>query len=230
MEHRDGIGHVIHRHNVDAIRRAKWQRRQTREEYKSANHVELVRFWPPAVAQHDARPENRARHIRQKLPHHVLAEFLGARVGIVVRAIPIDRSVLLHYFIRTLAAHRDGAHVAEAAQSMIVARPHRELDHFERSAQIHVEAALLGFAIERSGAMNHGIGAANEAAVIVVTEPELRVREIAQKNRDLRIQEFFEARKIHVQLQRPPDSLLRFLQIASANQQVQRLRIIREKV
>jgi len=78
--------------------------------------------------------------------------------------------------------------------------------------------------------MNHGIGAANEPAVIVVTEAELRVREIAQKNRDLRTQEFFEARKIHVQLQRPPDPLLRFLQITSANQQVQRLRIIREKV
>ena len=78
--------------------------------------------------------------------------------------------------------------------------------------------------------MNHGIGAANEPAIIFVTEPELRIREIAQKNRDLRIQEIFEVRKVHVQLQRPPDPLLRLLQISSANQQVQRLRIIREKI
>ena len=51
---------------------------------------------------------------------------------------------------------------------MIVAGAHGELDHFERAAEIHVQAAFFGFAIERRGAMNDRIGGADECAVVVV--------------------------------------------------------------
>ena len=47
---------------------------------------------------------------------------------------------------------------------------------------------------------------------------------------DLRIEKILEARKIHVQLQRTPQALARFLLIARAHQQVQRFGMIREQV
>ena len=80
--------------------------------------------------------------------------------------------VFLNHFVRALPGDGDGAHVAEPAQAVLVARAHGQLNHFERAAQIHVEAALLGFAIERGGAMNHRIGRAHESRVVVVGQPE----------------------------------------------------------
>ena len=45
-----------------------------------------------------------------------------------------------------------------------------------------------------------------------------------------RIQKFFEAREIHVQLQRAPQAFARFLRIARAHQQIQRIGMIREQI
>ena len=99
----------------------------------------------------------------KQLANHVLAEFFGARVGIVVRAVPIDGRIFLDHFIRAVPGDRDGAHMAEPPQAVLVARAHGQLNHFERAAQIHVQAAFLRFAIERRGAVNHGIGGAHQA-------------------------------------------------------------------
>ena len=162
VQRRDRVRDEIDGNDVDAIGRAEGKRRKPREKNESAHHIELVRFRAAAVAQHDAGAENRARHVRKQLADHVLAEFFRARVGIVIRAVPIDGRVFLDHFVGALAGNGDGAHVAEAAQAVIVARAHRQLNHFERAAQIHVEAAFLRFAIQRCGAMNHGIGGADQ--------------------------------------------------------------------
>ena len=68
---------------------------------------------------------------------------------------------------------------------------------------------------------------AHEPRVIVIRQPKLRVGEVASKNMDARIQKFFKARKIQMQLQRTPQTLVRFLLIARAHQQVQRIGVTR---
>ena len=179
--------HVIHGNDIHLVRCAEGKRRKTGEKDECANHIELVCFRPAAIAENDARAENSARHIGQQLADHVLAEFLGSRVGIVIRAIPIDGFVFLHDLVRAVTGHGDRADVAETAQSVIVAGARSELDHFERAAEVHVQAAFFGFAIQGRGAMNHRIGGADEFAVIVVSEPEMLGGEIAQKNMDARV-------------------------------------------
>ena len=68
------------------------------------------------------------------------------------------------------------AHVAEPTKPMMVAGAHRELNHFQRPAQVHVKAAFLGLAIQRCSAMNDRIGGADHARVIVVSKAEVRIR------------------------------------------------------
>ncbi len=53
--------------------------------------------------------------------------------------------------------------------------------------------------------MDHRIGAVYQPVVIARIEPELRRREIAAKNPDLRLQVFIEFRERHVQLQSIPE-------------------------
>ena len=74
------------------------------QEDKRPHHVELRCLGIAAVSQHNAGPENRQRHIRQQLAHHVLAKFLRARIRIVIGAVPIDRVVLGDDFVAALPA------------------------------------------------------------------------------------------------------------------------------
>jgi hypothetical protein len=46
-------------------------------------------------------------------------------------------------------------YLAEATQPMRVLRAAAQLRDFQRAAQIHIQAALFGFTIERGRAMNH---------------------------------------------------------------------------
>ena len=161
-------------------------------------------------------------HLRQQLADHVLAEFLGAGVRIVVRAVPIDRLVFGDHFILPLARHRHGAHMAEAAQAVIVVRAHGQLYNLQRAAQIHVQTALLRLAIQRSRAVNHRVGGVHQAIVVILRQPELRRGQIAAKNSHPRLQVFIEAREVQVQLQRLPQTHLGFVSIARPDQQVQR--------
>jgi len=217
VQHRDGAGYKIDGHDIDFIRGAEGKRRQSRQENKRADHIELVGFRAAAVTKNDARTEDRALNVRQQLPHHVLAEFLRARVRIVVRTIPVDRRVFLDHFVRALASHSHRAHVTEAAQAVIFASAHRELYHFQGAAQVHIEAALLGFAIERGRAVNHRVRGARETPIIVIGQPELGSGEIAAENVDPAIQIGLEAGKIQVQLQRMPKAFPRFLVITRAH-------------
>ena len=72
----------------------KGERRQSGEKDEGLHHIELSGFRAAAVAQNDAGTEDGDRHVRQQFANHVLAEFLGARVGIVIGAIPVDASDL----------------------------------------------------------------------------------------------------------------------------------------
>ena len=182
------------------------KRRQAGQKDECAYHIKLVRFRPPAVTQHNARPENRSRNIRKQLPNHVLAEFFCPRVRIVIRAGPVNRRIFFDHFIRALPRHGDSAHMAESPQSMFVSRTHGELNHFERASQIYIETAFLRFAVERGRAVNHGIGRANKQAVIVLAKSKARIGEVAEKNADARIQVRLKPREIHMQLQGSPQA------------------------
>ena len=137
--------------------------------------------------------------------HHVLAEFLCAGVGIVVGAIPVDRTIFRHHFVLPLPGHGHRAHVTEAAQAMIVVRAPRQLEHLERAAQVHVQAALFRLAIQGGGAVNDRIRRVNEAVVVVPAQPELRRSDIAAEDANPGLEMLVEARKIHVQLQPVPE-------------------------
>ena len=129
-----------------------------------------------------------------------------------------------------MPGHGHRAHVAEPPQAVILARAPRKLDHLERPAQIHVEAAFLRFAIERSRAMNHRIGGAHQRAIFVIAKPESRIRQIAEENPDAAVRHLFELWHAHVQLQRVPQPLPRFDRVARAHQHVQRFAGFGEQV
>ena len=166
MQRDDRFGDIVHRDDIDPIGRAKRQNRQAREKHERANHVELRRFGAAAVAEHDARTKHGSRNVGEQFPHHVLAEFFRARVRVVVGAVPVDGSVFGHHFVAALARDGDGGNLAEAAQAVRILRAARELRDFQSAAQIHVEAAFFGFAIERSRAMNHRLGRADQVRVV----------------------------------------------------------------
>src|SRR5271154_7517134 len=127
MESCNCVGDEVHRNDIDAVRGPEGKRWKPGKEHERANHVELIRFWTAAIAQDDAGTKNGARHVRKQLPNHVLAELFCSRVGIVVRAVPIDRGVFLDYLIGALASNGDSTYVAEPAQSVLVARAHGQL-------------------------------------------------------------------------------------------------------
>ncbi len=159
--------------------------------------------------------------IRQQHPRHVLTKFLGARVGIVVGTIPFDRAIFGDDFVAALARYRDGADLAETPQAVIVLRLPRQSQHFERAAQVHVQATLLRLAIQRRRAMNHRIRGVHQPVVFIAIQAEARRSQVSAKNPHLGLQVLEEPRKIQVQLQRTPQAQLRLLRIARPHQHVQ---------
>ena len=112
--------------------------------------------------------------------------------------------------------------MSDAAQwiteSVLIARAHRQLHHFERAAEIDIEAAFLGFAIERRRAVDYGIRGADKIAVIALIQAKAGIRQVAQENSDARVQVGLERGEIHVQLQGMPQARARFVLIARADQ------------
>ena len=168
----------------------------------------------------------------EQLPHHVLAEFFRARVWIVVRAAPID-SANLPAPLRSLRCPATATVLTwlKRRKPCSSRARMRQLHHLQRAAQIHVEAAFFGFAIQRRGAVNHRIGGADQLVVFVVGKPKRASVRSPRKIRDAALQMSREtaenpgaaAASCH---RRPRASSV----IARAHQQVQRLGVIREQV
>ena len=120
MQCGDGVGNEVNIDDIHAIFRPQRQHRQAGKKHERAHHVELRSFATPAVSEHNAGTKNCLRNRRQQLPNHVLAEFFGARIRIVIRAVPVNGFVLGNNFVLALTSHRNRADVAEAAQAMVV--------------------------------------------------------------------------------------------------------------
>ncbi len=148
VQGRNRIRHKIHIHNVNLVMRTKRQHRQSRQESERPHHVELRRLRMPAVPQYDAGPENRQRHVRQQLAHHVLAEFLRPRIGIVIRTIPLNRLIFRNNFVAAFPRHRHRTHVRKPLQPVIILGSARQLHYFQRPAQIHIQTTLFRLPIE----------------------------------------------------------------------------------
>src|SRR5215469_1496698 len=117
------VCHEVYGHNVDFVARTKGKSGQSRQENERPDHIELICFWATAVTQNDARTEYRTLHVRQKLPNHVFAEFFRACIWVVIRAVPVDCRIFLHHFVRPLSSDSNRAHMAETAQTMMIASP-----------------------------------------------------------------------------------------------------------
>src|SRR5690348_8634144 len=138
-----------------------------------------------AVAQDNAGTEDGLRRIRQQHPRHVLAEFLGTRIRIVIRSVPIDRLVFRYKLVAPLPCNRHRADFAETSQSMVVLSVPCQRQNFQRAAQIDVQATLFRFSIEGSSTVNYGIRGVYQAVVLISSEAETRVSQISEKIRTL---------------------------------------------
>ena len=111
-----------------------------------------------------------------------------------------------------------------------VLRAPRQLSHFQRAAQIYVQAAFLRLAIERGRAMQHRIGRRGQKLILAVRQTEMRSREVAAENPDAARREMLAKRgKIEMQLQGMPQSPLGFAHRRRAHQQIQRFAVLFEK-
>ena len=180
----DGFGDVVRGHDVDSIVGTQRKNREAGQDVEGLHHVELRSFGAAAVAHYDRGTEDGARHVGQQLVHHVLAEFLGACVGIVVGAGPVDRGVFGDDLVLALAGYGDGGYVRIAQDTVAILRAAGQLDYFQAAAEIDVEALLFGFAVQRGGAMNQRVGGVDQRVIVVVGEPETVGRELAAKYSD----------------------------------------------
>ena len=110
-----------------------------------------------------------------------------------------------------MASDSNRGDLAEAAQSMRILRAPAKLRHFQRAAQIHIQAAFFGFAVERGRAMDHGLGCPDQSRIVGGLQAETRVCQIPAKYGNTRFQCVTETREFHVQLQRVPEALVRLL-------------------
>ncbi len=219
----DRVGNVIHRHDVNFVRRAERKDGQAGKKREGADHVELRGLGAAAITQHNAGAEDGARDVRQKLPDHVLAEFLCARVGVVVRAAPVNGDVFGDHLVAARASDSHGRDVAEAAQPVGVLGLTRELDDFQSSAKVDVEAGFFGFAIERGGAVDQRFGRVGQRVIFVIGQAETAFGEIPTKNADARNQMRVKCGEIEVKLEALPKPPLRFGFLFRAHQKVQPL-------
>ncbi len=186
MNRDNSLAYIIRRNDVDAVVGAQRQHRKAREDAERLNHIKLRRFGFAAVAQNDCRAENSPRNVRQKLMHHVFAEFLGARVGIVIRARPVDRFIFAHNFILPRAGNRNRRNVRVTPQAVVILNPARQLNDFKRATQIHIQTLSFGFAVQGSGAMNQRVGGVHKLLVIVSRKSKSLASQVAAKDSDAR--------------------------------------------
>ena len=200
--------------------RTEGQHRQSRQEHERPHHVELRGLGIAAISQDDAGPENGQRHVRQQLAHHVLAEFFRARIGIIIRALPLNRPVFHNNFVAALSRHRHRAYIRKPLQPVIVVCLPRQLHHFERPAQIHIQTTFFRLPVQRSRAVDNRIRGVHEPVIIASFQSELGRRKIAAKYPDLRLQILVELGKRQVQLQRLPKPHFGVSRVAAAHQQI----------
>jgi len=217
------LANIIGGHDINSVGWTKRKNRETCEHAERLDHIKLRGFGAAAVTEHDGRAKNGALHVRKKLMDHVFAEFFGAGVWVVVGAPPIDGVIFLDDFVLTGAGDGDGGDVGKAAQTVMVLCAAGQLNHFKRAAQIYVEALLFRLAIERSRAVNQGIGGFGERMIVVIGQANLWIGEVAKKNTHAGGEMFLEFGELHVQLQRLPQALASFLLILRANKQVERI-------
>src|SRR6266704_1660256 len=119
----------IYIHDVDTVRGAKRQYREPRQKHECLDHIELRCLCMTAVAEHNARTEDRLGRIWEQYPRHVLTKFFGTGVGIVVGAVPLDRAIFSDNFVAALPGYSHCAHLTEASQAMIVLSVPRQREH-----------------------------------------------------------------------------------------------------
>src|SRR6185312_1297232 len=104
---------------------------------------------------------------------------------------------------------------------MVVVHLHSELDDLKRATQVHVQAALFGFAVQRGRTVNDRISGVDQSIVIVARESETFVGQVTAKNPNPRLQVLVERFEIEMQLKCVPEAVFSLMRITRANQQVQ---------
>ncbi len=203
MQGGNRVRHKIHIHDVDLVVCDETAAPAVPPETRTPSPCRTA--WSPDSGCRPARcwdGKSSSGTSGKKLPHHVLAELLGARIGIVIRTVPINRLVFGHHLVAALARHRHRAHMAEAPQPVIVVRlpaPAARLPACRAGSRSGSFFPICGSATPRSESPNRWCGSAGRSRH--PSRPNAGRGQVAAKNPDPRLQIFVEARKIQVQLQ-----------------------------
>ena len=110
--------------------------------------------------------------------------------------------------------------MTESPQSMVIARPHRQLHHFQRPAQVDVQARLLRFPVQRRRAVNDRVRSFHQSPVVIVRQAELLLGDIPTKNVNAGVQVIVKSREIQMQLQGPPQAHFRLVRVRRPHQNI----------
>src|SRR5207249_2461797 len=82
-------------------------------------------------------------------------------------------------FVFSFACNGNRGNVRIAAKAVAILCAARELNDFECASQVHVQALLFRFAVQRSGAVNQGVRGVHQRMVFVIAEAKTLAGESA---------------------------------------------------
>ena len=107
--------------------------------------------------------------------------------------------------------------------------PPRQLDDFESPPQIYVQALLFRFAIQRSSAVDQGVGRVDKIAILVVGKAKALVGQITSKDAHTCVEKLDKFRKLKMKLKRSPEAFASFLLRLGADQEVEGITVAAEE-
>jgi hypothetical protein len=125
-----------------------------------------------------------------------------------------------------MAADGDSRDIAEATQAVRGVGLLCELEHFERAAQVHVQARLGRLAVERGSDVDDRLRLLGQALIGGVVQAELGIGDVAEIKVDALVDVRTELGKVHVQLQRAPQALARLQRMLRAHEQGQSIAMV----
>jgi len=146
--------------------------------------------------------------------------FFVRALGIVIGAIPVDRSVLADNFVAAMSGNGNSRHLAESPQTVRIVARRASCATSNVSRRFTLRQLFSEFAVERCGAqwMTDSVVPPNECTQYS-SRPKRAIGKIASKDRDACFECITNLRKIKMQLQRVPKTRVRLVFRFCAHQQ-----------
>src|SRR5579859_4622203 len=142
--------------------------------------------------------------------HHVLTEFFGASVRVVIGPRPIDGFIFAHNFVLPRASHSDRGYMRIATQTVAILNAAGELDDFQGPGQIYVETLFLRLSIQRRSTVEDRVRGINKLLVLIIGQAETLTGQVAAEDSHAGGKVIAKLRKFEMKLHRLPQALARF--------------------